>query len=98
MPVGSLPVPPVVDVQVAHDDSVERVGLGRPVQHGLEPRGVGGQLHARERSDRLVGEVQGVEWGPVDDVRDDLVAHEDVLQQVLKGAVRAALAQVGLRK
>ena len=34
---GQGPVPARVDVKVADDDGVEAVGVGRPLQHRLEP-------------------------------------------------------------
>ena len=77
-----LPVLSAVDVQIGHDDGVQGVLLGGPTQLGLEPRVVGGQLHARERPDRLVGELEGEERRAVNHVGDELVAHEDVLQKV----------------
>ena len=36
------------------------------------PRHVGGEAHPGERPDGLVGQIQGVAWRVIDDVRDDL--------------------------
>ena len=47
--------------------------------------------------DGLVGEVQGVLWRLVEHVRDELVAHEDVRQQVGQHAVALALTVVQLK-
>ena len=66
------PVSPRVDVKVAEDDGVEGVRLGRPLQHRLEPGHVGRQPHARERPDRLVGEVQRVAGRSADYVGNKL--------------------------
>ena len=69
---GESAVSARVDVQVAEHDCVQAVRLRWPLQHWLEPGHVGGEAHARERTNGLVGQIQGVAWRVVDDVRDDL--------------------------
>ena len=91
------PVPPVVDVEVGHDDGVEGARLRRPPQHGLEPGGVRRQPHAGEGPDRLVGEVERESGSLVHHVRDELVAHEDVVQQGAQG-VLTVLARHQVRR
>ena len=46
------------------------------------PRHVGGEAHPGECPDGLVGQVQGVEGRPVNHIWDQLVTHEDVLEEV----------------
>ena len=46
------------------------------------PRHVGGEAHPGERPDGLVGQIQGIERRPVYHIRDQLVTHEDVLEEV----------------
>ena len=69
---GESAVSARVDVQVAEHDRVQAVRLCWPLQHWLEPGHVGGEAHAREGADGLVGQIQGVAWRVIDDVRDDL--------------------------
>ena len=70
-------------------------GLSGRTAHDVHlPGGVGGEFHAGEGADGLVREVERVERRRVEDVGDDLVAHEDVLEQVLEGAVGATGARV----
>ena len=69
---GESAVSARVDVQVAEHDCVQAVRLCWPLQHWLEPGHVGGEAHAGERANGLVGQIQGVAWRVVDDVRDDL--------------------------
>ena len=74
---GESAVSARVDVQVAEHDCVQAVRLCWPLQHWLEPGHVGGEAHAREGADGLVGQIQGVAWRVVDDVRDDLEGKVD---------------------
>ena len=69
---GESAVSARVDVQVAEHDRVQAVRLCWPLQHWLEPGHVCSEAHAGEGADGLVGQIQGVAWRVVDDVRDDL--------------------------
>ena len=74
---GESAVSARVDIQVAEHDRVQAVRLCWPLQHWLEPGHVGGEAHAREGADGLVGQIQGVAWRVIDDVRDDLEGKVD---------------------
>ena len=53
----------------------------------IKPGGVCGEFHAGECADCLVSEVERIEGRRVEDVGDNLVPHENVLQQVLERAL-----------
>ena len=67
-----LPVSPGVDVEVGHDHCVEAVGLGRPLQHGLEPRHVSGHSHPGEGADSLIRNLQRIPRRRIKNVGDEL--------------------------
>ena len=67
------------------------------MHHRLELGHVSCHFHARKRSNRLVRQIQGVLRRLVKDVRDELVAHEDIGQQVGQDAIALALAVVQLQ-
>ena len=54
------------------------------------PRHVGGEAHPGEGPDGLVSEIKRIERRPVYHVRDELVTHEDVLEEVGEDEVRLA--------
>ena len=54
------------------------------------PRHVRRDAHAWEGPDGLVSEVKRIERRPVNDIRDQLIAHEYVLEEVIEDKVGLA--------
>ena len=52
------------------------------------PRHVCREAHSGECPDGLVSEIKRIERRPVNHIRDHLIAHEDVLQEVREDEVR----------
>ena len=69
---GERAVSAGVDVEIAEHNCVQAVRLGWPLQHRFEPGHICRESHARESTNGLVSQIQGIARGMVDDVRDHL--------------------------
>ena len=67
-----IPVPPGVNVQIGHNDSVQGVILGWPPQKWGVPSGFSRYMHARIGANSSVSQLQEVTWGHIQDIWDNL--------------------------